>query len=82
MFLQKEFDSAERSVSAKTSWLKKSISVETKAFLQKHPFPQEVIKMQKYFSTISAPSESAETEMFLLLVDLYLDLEAFNETSF
>ena len=41
-----------------------------KAFLQKHPFPQKVTEMQKHFGSISAPSETAETEMFLLSVDL------------
>ena len=40
------------------------------AFLQKHPLPQKVTKMQKHFGSISAPSETAETEMFLLSVDL------------
>ena len=40
------------------------------AFLQKHPFLQKVTEMQNHFGSISAPSKTAETEIFLLLVDL------------
>ena len=85
IFLQKAFSqdvSAETNLSAERpkaeSLLQKysSISAEREyfcrkaAFLPKHPFLQKVTEMQKYFGSISAPSETAETEMFLLSVDL------------
>ena len=40
------------------------------AFMQKLPFPQKVTEMQNHLGLISAPSESAETETFLLSVNL------------
>ena len=80
LFLQKESISAEIASFCRNALFlqKEAISAETtlyfcrkKAFLQKHPFLQKVTEMQKQFGSISAPSETAETEMFLLSVDLY-----------
>ena len=65
MFGAKSFLQKYSSISAEREYFCRK-----KPFLQKHPFLQKVTEMQKHFGSISAPSKTAETKMFLLSVDL------------